>query len=245
VALAVGTPDREDRNIVLSEKAFPGPGGTPAVLTLFGDQDIGNQHVLAFDWGYRVQVVERLSVDLAAFYNHYRDLNSIDPAPPFLVTAPAPAHYVFPQDFGNQTHGKGYGAELSVGWQVTNLWKLSAGYSYLGLKFRPNPGTPDAVPELDAGTNPRHQVQLRSQWNLPRHLEFDQSLFFVSKLASQQVPAYTRVDFRFGWHPYETTEISIVGQNLFSGRHLEFPDFEQNTSTQDVRKVFAKITWRF
>jgi hypothetical protein len=70
-------------------------------------------------------------------------------------------------------------------------------------------------------------------------------LFFVSKLASQQVPAYPRVDFRFGWHPYETTEISIVGQNLFSGRHLEFPDFEQNTSTQDVRKVFAKITWRF
>jgi iron complex outermembrane recepter protein len=67
----------------------------------------------------------------------------------------------------------------------------------------------------------------------------------VSEIANSQAPAYTRADVRPGWWAYESMEVSVIGQNLFSPRHLEFVDPEGNLSTQDVRKVFAKITWRF
>jgi iron complex outermembrane receptor protein len=245
LAMAQATPDREDQDSVTAEAAFPGPSGIPTVQTVFGDTDTKNQKVLSFEAGYRVQVFDRVSLDFATFYSHYKDLSSIDAGTPFLAIAPAPTHFVFPSDFGNQVHGKGYGAELSAQCQVTRPWKLIAGYTYLGLQFHTDPGASNAVSELDATQSPHNQFQLRSQWNLPRKFEFDQSVFFVSGISSGQVPAYTRADARLGWQPGEALEFSIVGQNLLSPRHLEFPDFEQYTSSQDVRKVFAKVTWRF
>ena len=40
-------------------------------------------------------------------------------------------------------------------------------------------------------------------------------------------------------------EISLVGQNLLTPRHAEFPDFYPVLHTQVERSVFGKITWRF
>ncbi len=245
VAVAERTPHRADRGLVANVAAFPGPGGSLAVLAILGAPDTINEHVLAYEVGYRTQPVKRLSLDLATFYSHYKDLSTNEPGTPFFTANPAPAHLVIPLFFSNDMHGKGYGAELSVGWQVTNTWKLNLGYTALRVNLKPNPGSLDISAGKAADNNPSRQIQLRSQWNLPRNFEFDQSVYSVSNLAHQQVPAYTRADLRFGWRPNDAMEISVIGQNLLSPRHLEFIDTEGNLSTLDVRKVFGKITWRF
>jgi iron complex outermembrane receptor protein len=244
-SLAARTPDRAHRGLETTEVVFPGQGGLPTALTLSGADDTNNEGILDFEVGYRVQATKRLSIDLATFADKYKDMQSIDPGVPFLSNNPAPLHVVIPTFFGNQIHGRGFGGEFSGSWKVNRAWKLVAGYSILTQAFEANPGSVSPVPETPAGNSPRHQVQLRSQVNLPRHFEFDQSIFFVSRLAAQSVPAYTRADCRFGWSPTENTEVSIVGQNLLSPRLLQFVQHDAGISTEDTRKGFAKITWRF
>jgi iron complex outermembrane receptor protein len=246
VSAARRTADRADRGLDSLLATFPGPGESVAALTLLGDANTRNENVLAFELGYRIQPVERLSFDMAAFYNHYSHLNTTEPGNPFFVTDPAPAHLVIPLFFSNQMHGQTYGAEFSTVWKVMNTWKLDVSYTFLRLALHPDASSQDVSAAAQvAGGSPRNQVQLRSQWNLPHNFEFDQSAYVVGKLVTQPVPAYTRLDVRLGWRPTEATEFSVAGQNLLSPRHLEFIDSAADISTQDIRKVFAKFTWRF
>jgi iron complex outermembrane receptor protein len=240
------TPDRAHRGLDVTLGVVPPtPNGPPVAIKILGAADTGNEAVQDFEAGYRLQAARHLSIDLATFYSKYNDVQTLIAGAPFFQTDPPPPHVVVPLYFSNQMHGRGLGAEASVSWKVTSQWKLAGGYSFLGLRLDPNPGSANPSPEVPAGTSPRHQFQIRSQWDLPRHLEFDQSIYFVDKLTSLAVPAYTRVDLRFGWRLAENMELSVVGQNLLSPAHLEFVDPNADASTQDVRKAFVRMTWSF
>jgi iron complex outermembrane receptor protein len=103
-----------------------------------------------------------------------------------------------------------------------------------------------SVVDLLPGASPNHQFQVRSLFDLPHHLEWDNTLGYVSKLTAGDVPAYVRVDSRLGWRVGEFVELSVVGQNLLTPRHAEF--FDSSTTTDYTlveRSVFGKVTWRF
>ena len=69
---------------------------------------------------------------------------------------------------------------------------------------------------------------------------------YVSSLSHRSTPGYVRVDTRLGWRPAESVEFSLVGQNLFAPRHLEFFDTSGLVFHTEVeRSIFGKITWRF
>jgi len=74
----------------------------------------------------------------------------------------------------------------------------------------------------------------------------DTALYHVSSLVSQQVPGYTRVDARLGWHIREQVEVSGAVQNLLDNRHLEFngPDVLVVPS-ESRRSAYGKVTWSF
>jgi iron complex outermembrane receptor protein len=74
------------------------------------------------------------------------------------------------------------------------------------------------------GTAPRYQLQGRSLLSLRKNFEWDSGRKFVSALATQNVPGYLPVDSRLGWRVDESFEISLTGQDLGSGRHIEFVD---------------------
>ena len=42
--------------------------------------------------GYRTDCLEKLSIDFAAYYNDYTDLQTTEPGAPFLQSTPAPLH---------------------------------------------------------------------------------------------------------------------------------------------------------
>jgi iron complex outermembrane receptor protein len=96
------------------------------------------------------------------------------------------------------------------------------------------------------GDSPREQFEIRSLLSLPRNLEWDSSLKYVTALPSQNIPGYTRFDMRLGWKVGERTEFSVSGQNLTSARHFEFVDISNLYAASEVaRSVFGKLTWRF
>jgi iron complex outermembrane receptor protein len=244
---ATSTPSRAETALHIVLAAFPGPGGSLTLLELLGNPRFKDENVDAYELGYRVQASSHLSLDLATFYNKYRDLNSTEPGTPFFETNPAPPHLVIPLMFGNGMLGKVDGVELAANWKPWNHWTLSPGYTLLQMHLHRGPSSQDTdSPVSDQGLNPRNQFQLRSHLDFPRHFEVDTSLYFVGRLPTKNVPSYTRVDQRFAWLPAERLEISLVGQNLAQDHHSELVDPNGTLAPNEVKSSFyGEIRWRF
>jgi iron complex outermembrane receptor protein len=135
-----------------------------------------------------------------------------------------------------------------VNWNVSHRWKLSPGFSVIQMNLASDAsGTVLQTVSLIDNT-PEHQFQVRSSLDLTRRLEWDASVGYAGALrdaGSGPTPGYARVDTRLGWKVGEFMEISIVGQNLLTPRHVEFPDLYPVFHTQLERSVFGKVTWRF
>jgi iron complex outermembrane receptor protein len=244
VSRAVRTPSRSNRGIRVNAAAFPTAGGTTAILRLQGNENTISEDLLAFELGYRVQPVSRLSLDFATFYNSYDHLQTSEPARPFFESDPQPPHLVIPLNFANLMRGETYGAEASATWNPTRSWKLNGSYSFLRMNLHRYATSNDNKAELAEGESPHHQFQLHSFIKLPRNLELDGSLYHVSGLTTGRIPAYTRLDARLGWRMQEKVELSFAVQNLLDDHHPEFTGIGVLTS-QPGRAAYGKLTWRF
>jgi iron complex outermembrane recepter protein len=225
ISRAVRTPSRIDRELFV-------PRSPPFLIA--GGPDFDSEKLLAYELGYRIQPYERLSLSLAAFYNNYDDLRSVE-----QVNPPAPLPIVV----GNGLHGESYGAELSADYRVAERWRLRAGYAELQIHIRPKPGSTDTTRGSSESHDPNRQFSLRSSLDLPRHFEFDSTFRFVSLIANQRVPAYGELDLRLAWQPNPSLEFSLVGQNLLHNRHIEFGS--PNARQAIERSVYGKVVWRF
>jgi iron complex outermembrane receptor protein len=246
VAEAARTPDRNDAGGDFNIVAFSLPNGTPAELGIVGNPQQKSEHLLATDLGYRVQAGSRVSVDLAMFYNRYRQLRTLEPGAPILETDPIP-HVDIPLVYSNQMHGTTEGLELSAHLKVTDRWTLSPGYALLRMHLRTDPSSLDTTSVADIeGSSPRHQAQLRSAVTLPRGFAWDTNIYFVGPLPAQQVSSYTRLDTRFSWRVVERLEFSVVGQNLLKPLQVESNDLVTSVNPTQVRRsVYAKFTWTY
>lgn len=83
--------------------------------------------------------------------------------------------------------------------------------------------------------------------NLSSSWEFDQTLYYVDVLQSQQVRSYFRLDLRLGWRPTKNIEVSVVGQNLLDNQHQEWGNDRIQTNDRNLveRSVFGKLVWEF
>ena len=136
-----------------------------------------------------------------------------------------PKYGLLPLVFGNQVRGNGYGGEVYANLNPVRRWRISGGYSYLGLRLSHKLLGQDPVVESIEDGSPRHQFQFHSYLNLPGRLELDGSLYHVSSLAGTPsvgalpVPGYNRLDLRAGWKARENFELSLGLQNLLDDRH--------------------------
>src|SRR5262249_30668426 len=155
-------------------------------------------------------------------YNFYDRLLTTDPDEPFPEFDPQPAHLVIPLRFNYFMRGETYGMEATANLSLTKRWRISGGYSYLGLSLSHKLLGQDTNVEDIEGSNPKHQYQFHSYFKLARNLELDTALYHVSHLPRQQISAYTRLDARFGWKIRENFEFSLNLQNLLDDRHPEY-----------------------
>jgi iron complex outermembrane receptor protein len=215
-------------------------GNSFAVVTVIGNPNIKAEEFRDLELGYRSLASRRLSLNATAFLGLYRNLVSLEAQTPYFADPRGVSYLVLPDVFVNGGRATTYGAEFFANWNVTDHWRISPGYSYFHMNVgSSNLGTP-------TGVSPNHQFQVRSLLDLPHSLEWDNTLGYVSKLAAGNVPAYTRVDSRLGWRLGEFVELSVVGQNLLTPRHVEFADggYPLNHTLVE-RSVFGKVTWRF
>ncbi|MBV9572659.1 MAG: TonB-dependent receptor [Acidobacteriales bacterium] len=247
VSRADRTPSRRNIDAHIDVSVFPGPGGTPAELTVLGNPDEESEHVIANEVGGRGQFTSWLSADVALFFNHYSDPATREPGPPFLALNSGPAHLEYPSVWSNKMHGTTQGVEVSANWKVSDHWTLRPGYALLEMHLRTDPSSQDtkSVAATEGGS-PRHQLQLRSHMTLPNHFAWDANVYYVGRLPAEAVPSYTRLDTEIVRQLGEQLELSFVGQNLLRDHHLESNDsFTAVTTSQVKRGGYVKITWWF
>jgi len=247
VSQAHRTPARTDAELRANLGGFPGPGGVPVLLSLFGNPHFQDEQLIAYEAGYRIMLRKQFSFDFAAYYNSYTHLQTLEPAVPFFEDAPPPPHLVLPLVFGNLMHGETHGLEAATNWKVTSRWTLSPGYAFERIHMHLAPTSQDTGSVGQAeGSTPTHSAQLRSHVALPHALFWDTSAYFVDRLADLGVPSYTRVDTALSWKFGEKVSLSVVGQNLLKGQHEEFVDVTQTArSTLVKRSGYAKLMWSF
>jgi iron complex outermembrane receptor protein len=221
VSRAVRSPSRIDSDL----QATVGP-------TLFvGDRNFDSETVLAYEAGYRVRLVDPLSLSLATFYNDYHDLRSLNAAPS------VPNEFII----GNGFNGQTWGMELSGSYQATGWWRLRAGYTYLNKALWAN--QLNVTPSVREGNDPENQVLIQSILDLPAHFQFDAVGRYVDTLANPHVPSYVTFDLRLAWQWKEHLEFSVVGQNLWDNQH---PEFGAAATRQEIpRSVFGKVAYSF
>jgi iron complex outermembrane receptor protein len=235
VTRAVRTPSRAEDDIVLRQSQQVGPGFYVPV-TIMGARSFLSEELIAYEVGYRTQPWSRLSFDIAAFYNDYDRLRSLeaDPRNPTLIHTE------------NKLYGYTYGTEVSATLELAQWWRLQPGYSYLSMHISARPGSTDANPSLDEGKNPRHQAFVRSSMDLPQNVFLDCTLRYVDNLPSLGIDSYVTADVHLAWRPTKNLELSVVGQNLLDDRHAEFrPSFIQTAQTEVPRGFYGKVTVRF
>ncbi len=241
VSRAVRTPSRADEDVF-----FLAPTDDPLTFNTFtGQSGFDSEEVLSLELGYRAQPVERVSFDIATYYSFYNDLRSTEIAGPPIPFFPCPICTTIPLTLDNKIDAETYGVELSTTWHPTDFWELSGSYTLMMVDVDPDNDSTDTTAKDQEDDTPDHQFQLHSRLNLPYDLEFDTSFYYVSKLSSQNVGSYERVDARLAWHPREHLELSVVGQNLFEGKHREFGDGFFTVSNRVPRSVYGKVTWRY
>jgi iron complex outermembrane receptor protein len=222
------------------------PGVGSALVTLNGNRNILAERLNDYEVGYRGQLNPKLSLDVTAFLSFYNRLETYEPqALIFNVTGSGPV-LALPLRLDNLGHARNYGIEGFAHWNVNRKWEISPGLSVLRMTTGTAATSGDGYLASAPGSAPRFQPQVRSLLNLRKNLEWDSSVKFVSALPTLGVPGYFRVDTRLGWKVGESVEVSLVGQNLTMGRHIEFEDLSDLfLTTQVAHSVFARVTWRF
>jgi len=245
---AIKEVSREEEGLQIEPYTFALPGGGFGVAQYSGSTKSQAERFRDFEIGYRAQATKQFSVDVTAFAGFYHNLQTLDPGEPYFTTDQGPPHLVLPSFFGNTASAHTSGAEIFANWSATSRWRISAGYSAIHLNLILDPGSQDTHQTELADNTPENQVQVRSQVNLTRNLEWDSAAYYVGHLrdgGNGPVPAYTRVDTRLGWRIGRSIELSLAGQNLLAPRHAEFHDAYEVNHTLVERSVLGKITLRF
>jgi len=242
VSRAIRTPSRFEQDISMWIGVIPST--PPAVITTDGNTDYSSEELLAWELGFRTTPSPVFSLDLALFYNIYKNLRSFEFLDPDYSTLPA--YIRIPGTIDNKLKAKTWGIEVSSDWRVAESWRLQAAYSYLQMDIETTKSSNDTISlALTKGTSPKHQVSLRSSLDLPHKIEFDLWLRYADELKSLNTDGYLTLDLRFGWQPCPGLQLSLVGQNLWQNRHQEFDPEFQTPASEVPRAVYAQATWRY
>ena len=250
ISRAVVTPSRSrfDTDPLYASPMPPGSvvPGLWALSKVNGNRHLDSEELIAFEIGYRVQPMDKLSIDVTSFFNVYDQLQTFEVGTPFLEGLTTTPFLSIPVMLDNKMRGDVWGVEVSVQWEAFEWWRLQAFYSYLDMNLRLDRDSTDMSSEGTAGNSPENQYTLRSSIDLPKNVDWDITARYVDDLPNMDIHSYTEMDMRIGWKPLEQLELSIAGQNLLHSSHMEFQGTVFGIPNTEVeRSVYVKVQFEF
>lgn len=240
VTRSVRTPSDLDEDLRITGLLTAAP---PTFVEIIGNANFQAESLLGYEAGYRSLLGPSLYLDLAAFDNHYRNLEAYGAPTPERVVSPPPPHATLVYPYINGIKGESYGFEAAPDWQPRPWARLSAGYSLLRLSLHDQSAVPQAATiAAYEGSSPERQIFIAARLNLPRGVAFDPTLRRVGTLPAQSVPAYTTADLHLGWRPGRAWSFALVGRNLLQPYHFEFGG-DPGPLVAIRRSYYAEARW--
>jgi len=247
VARAVRTPTPLEQEGRITVATYPTPWGTGRA-SIIGSGDFDSETVVAYETGYRWQVSNTLSLDIALFLNEYDQLYSLADNPGFPD---------YDLEFINGLEGKGYGFETSVDWKAAHWLSFVLSYSLLQLDLESTNARGYA--DMEAyfeDLSPTQQVSLRSSVSLSRNVQLNLWLRYVDGITARdgnnlldvtklEIDSSTQLNANLIWTPTENLELMLAGQNLLNASQLEYGMEYITPATEIGRSIYGKLTWRF
>ena len=236
ISRAVRTPSRLEDSANIPIMTFP------VTRAIKGVDDLDAEELIAYELGYRIHPTDNLSFDIAAFYNDYDDVRSMESVSSTLV-------------FANKLYGEAYGLEVATDWRPQDWWRLQASYSYLRTAMHLDSNGADTSTEyITEESSPDHQFSLRSSMDISHSWELDLWGYYVGQLPASgtaalrsgtKIDSYVSLNARLAWRPFSDLEFAVVGQNLLDNRHMEFIGESITTPTEIERSVYGQVRWNF
>lgn len=199
------------------------------LVFLTGKDEFQPERVDAYELGYRGQPAQRLSFSVAAFYNEYDELRTVEPTEITLL----PLHW------DNRMRGHTYGLEAWGQWQVNDWWRLSPGVRLLRKDLEFKTGSSQLLGLAQAGDDARSQALLTSSMGFGR-MSIDAFLRYAGALPDPALDEYYELNVRFGWQVSPQLDVSLSGSNLLHGAHQESP-----TGACIRDGVYGEVRWQF
>ena len=260
VSRAVRTPSRTESDIHVDLQArlvpvpvppLPVPVMVPALVKFMGSPKFGAEDLLSYELGYRLLPADKVSLDVTAFYNDYRNIRVFSNGPVEPIDATS---VLIPVSINNEMTAQTYGIELAAEWALSDRWRLNAAYTNLQLRAQVKRAADQVVADFIEKRDPRHQIYIRSRLDLPANLMYNLGIRYVDHVTSLDanpannvtVSSYIGLDVRIAWAFNQNLIFSIVGQNLLEKHHGELGPVIINTPVTEIeRGVYAKVSCRF
>ena len=241
ISRAIRIPSRLDSDVQLTRLIAAPDNSSPIYATYSGNPNSRSEKLIAYEAGYRIQVKDTLSFDVALFYNDYDSLQTFEPEAPIVVNE-TPGYTLMPYVIGNEMEGHSYGGVLVTKWQPMPNWRLEFHHSALRLQLHAGANSGDNMSEVLPDNSPENQSAVHSFVNLPNNLSLYGGLRYVGRLPNQQVSGYTAFDMTLQWQARENISVSLTGKNLTDSGHLEFGSADMN---EIERSLYGRVKWKF
>ena len=213
--------------------ASQGPDGVDAT-TLVGNPKYKDEHLLAYEAGYRLQF-KRASIDATGFVNNYNDVETNESVAP---GGPRGIHRVSGA-MGKQPVWQKLRRRICDKVERDFCWRMTASYSWLKLEMRANSQSNDTSTAVGFNTGtPANHFAVRSSYSLKKNLDFNMLAQYTGPLPSglggQSAPALPIVLLRADQlpmgrrrvrsHGYWWTRPALSAQGAIRRRRFRHPD---------------------
>lgn len=248
VSRAVRTPSQAEHDVQIFYEAYN--VGIPLLAYVMGNPGFKSEVLTAYELGYRVRPTSDVSLDLAAFYNHYDNMRTLEVGKPVPEAGWPFPHMILPITIENLGRARSYGGELSATWIVRDDWKLVGGVSWINTDFYHLAGSNDTSQKgVFERKTPRSQFSIRSYRDIGRKMELDTMLYYTSSnfvaREDQLIPRCMRLDVRLAWRPQPGMEVSIGGRDIFGRPRKEYSEPLITEATEVSPSAYTKVTWSF
>jgi iron complex outermembrane recepter protein len=216
---------------------------TPTLeLLVGGNKKFEPETLLGYEAGYRQLITKNFYIDVAGFFNNYKQLQGMLPL--VIENDPVVNESAYTILYGNTVQGSTRGIEFAPDWKVMSRWRLGGAYSLLRYNLMSRPGFSDPASVTGyKGSTPLNMIAVQSRIDLGKAFEFDQSLRHYGSAPAQKVAQYTTADLRLGWHR-GGVDLSVNGRDLLDEGHQEFGSGDGQVPTLGIRRsVFGKLVW--
>ncbi len=218
--------------------------GLPLFASFNANPNFRSEQLNGYELGYRGLEAKDFYVDVAAFYNRYGDLFSEDlVAGPLLETTPAPTHLQIFAEFGNGLVASTTGVEVAPEWRPMPWWRMGGSYSFLDMHVEKGTNSMDigSAPSVQ-GSSPEYRASIRNGFDLPKSINADFQVRYVSALPGIQVPSYWTGNATAQWAATHRIRFTATGQNLFQPHHAEF-SYDPGPNVGIRRGFYGEITF--